>query len=103
MLRMGRHTVLGKWGWKLFARKGNRNVAVTAVARKLVVQVWHLLQGNLPVAVDSDKSFRLKLSNLAVVLGSAVRREVGLAASLAESLKMLLERCNPCPDSIHQT
>ena len=38
VLRMGRHTVLGKWGWKLFARKGNRNVAVTAVARKLVVQ-----------------------------------------------------------------
>ena len=103
VLRMGRHTVLGKWGWKLFARKGNRNVAVTAVARKLVVQVWHLLQGNPPVAVDSDKSFRLKLSKLAVVLGSAVRREVGLAASLAESLKMLLERCNPCPDSIHQT
>lgn len=103
VLRMGRHTVLGKWGWKLFARKGNRNVAVAAVARKLVVQVWHLLQGNPPFALESDKSFCLKLSKLASFLGSAVRREVGLAASLAESLKILLQRCNPCPDSIPQT
>ncbi|MCP5543255.1 MAG: transposase [Akkermansiaceae bacterium] len=29
---------LGQWGWKIFARRGNRNVAVTAVARKLVVR-----------------------------------------------------------------
>ena len=28
VLRMGRATLLGQWGWKLFARKGNRNVAV---------------------------------------------------------------------------
>jgi transposase len=41
ILRMGKATALGQWGWKLFARKGNRNVAVVAVARKLVVQVWH--------------------------------------------------------------
>ncbi|MGA7392026.1 MAG: hypothetical protein WCC08_05540 [Terrimicrobiaceae bacterium] len=30
---MGRATALGQWGWKLFARKGNRNVAVAALAR----------------------------------------------------------------------
>ncbi|MES2570179.1 MAG: hypothetical protein V4710_09015 [Verrucomicrobiota bacterium] len=39
VLRVGRNTTLGKWGWKLFARKGARNIAVAAVARKLVVQV----------------------------------------------------------------
>lgn len=42
VLRMGRTTALGQWGWKLFARKGHRHVAVAAVARKLLVQVWHL-------------------------------------------------------------
>ena len=42
ILCMSGNTVLGKWGWKLFARKGDRNTAVASVARKLVVQVWHL-------------------------------------------------------------
>src|SRR5690606_13021008 len=93
VLRMGRHTALGQWGWKLFARKGNRNVAVAAVARKLLVQVWHMLQGNPPTAMESDKSFRLKLQKLAVVLGASMRRETGLGQSLADSIKTLLQRC----------
>lgn len=93
VLRMGRHTALGQWGWKLFARKGNRNVAVVAVARKLVVQVWHILQGNSPTALETDKSFRLKLQKLAVVLGSAMRRKTGLGPSLSTSVNTLLQRC----------
>jgi transposase len=96
VLRSGRNTVLGRWGWKLFARKGNRNVAVTAVARKLVVQVWHLLKGHPPLVLEAEKSFRLKLHKLAVVLGSALRREIGLAESLADSLEGLLQRCCTC-------
>jgi len=96
VLRTGHNTVVGKWGWKLFARKGNRDVAVAAVSSKLVVQVWHLLQGNPPLAVEAEKSFRLKLRKLAVVLGSALRSEVGLAGSLADSLEGLLQRCSPC-------
>jgi transposase len=93
VLRMGRHTLLGQWGWKLFARKGNRNVAVVAVARKLLVQVWHMLQGNPPTALESDKSFRLKLTKLAVVLGTAARRKTGLGLSLADSVNTLIKRC----------
>ena len=71
VLRMGRATALGQWGWKLFARKGNRNVAVAAVARKLLVQVWHMLSGNPPTALETDKSFTLKLHKLAVILGAS--------------------------------
>lgn len=93
VLRMGRHTVLGQWGWKLFARKGNRNVAVAAVARKLLVQVWHMLQGNPPTALENDKSFRLKLQKLAVVLGTTMRREIGLSQSISDSINTLLQRC----------
>lgn len=33
VLRYGRDTAVGKWGGKLFARKGNRNIAVAAIAR----------------------------------------------------------------------
>ena len=66
VLRNCRATALGQWGWKLFARKGNRNVAVAAVARKLLVQVWHMLSGNPPTALETDKSFTLKLHKLAV-------------------------------------
>lgn len=93
VLRSGRHTLLGRWGWKLFARKGSRNVAVAAVARKLLVQVWHLLQGNPPTARETDQSFRLKLHKLAVALGCAVRQTSGLGQSLATAVKTLLLRC----------
>jgi hypothetical protein len=93
VLRMGRHTALGQWGWKLFARKGSRNVAVVAVARKLLVQVWHLLQGNPPTALETDKSFRVKLQKLAVVLGTALRQKSGLGQSLSDSVNALLRRC----------
>lgn len=82
VLRMGRATPLGQWGWKLFARKGNRNIAVAAVARKLVVQVWHLLSGNPPEALEPSKSFDLKLHKLAVTLGKTTRTKLSLPDSL---------------------
>jgi transposase len=82
VLRMGKDTPLGKWGWKLFARKGHRNVAVAAVARKLLVQVWHTLMGNPPTALEEDKSFATKLKKLTVTLGKALREELSLPTSL---------------------
>lgn len=103
VLRMGRNTTMGQWGWKLFARKGNRNVAVAAVARKLLVQVWHMLQGNPPTALETDKSFKLKLQKLAVVMGTALRQKIGLGKSLSESVKALLERCASAPLELHPT
>ena len=92
VLRMGRNTRLGKWGWKLFARKGNRNVAVAAVARKLVVQVWHMLRGNSPTALENERSFTLKLQKLAVVLGTSLRAHIGLGNSLGECVEELQNR-----------
>ncbi len=78
VMRHGRNSELGKWGWKLFARKGQRNIAVVAIARKLVIQVWHLLQGNPIEAVDSDKSLRIKLVKLVSMVGKARRIEMAL-------------------------
>lgn len=97
ILRMGRHTVLGQWGWKLFARKGHRNVAVAAVARKLLVQVWHILQGNPANAQETNKSFLLKLQKLSVALGAPLREKLALGKSLAESVENLRQRASSSP------
>jgi len=82
VLRMGKNTPLGKWGWKLFARKGQRNIAVVAVARKLLIQVWHLLSGHPPEALESDKGFSVKLKKLATNLGKKLRAELSLPSNL---------------------
>jgi transposase len=97
VLGKGRNTTLGKWGWRLFARKGNRNVAVAAVARKLLVQVWHVLKGNPPDAQETAKSFQAKLQKLLVQLGAKLRKEMGLDGSLTEAVAKLLERAASTP------
>jgi transposase len=97
VLRKGMGIPIAKWGWRLFARKGNRNIAVAAVARKLVVQVWHLLSGNPPLALEADRSLALKLQKLAVVLGKALRVEIGFPAALKECVEALRQRIlQPC-------
>lgn len=88
-----RDSALGKWGWRLFARKGQRNIAVAGVARKLVVQVWHTLQGHPATEAETNRSFRLKLHKLALTLGKDLRREMNLGDTLADAITLLLERC----------
>ena len=95
ILRTGHKTPLGQWGWKLFARKGQRNIAVAAVARKLLVQVWHMLQGNAPTALESDKTFKTKITKLAVSLGTALRQQLDLGRSLQECVSLLARRAIP--------
>jgi transposase len=97
VLRVGGNTMLGKWGWKLFARKGNRNTAVAAVARKLLVQVWHLLSGNPPTALEADKSLSIKLQKLIVVLGRELRAEIGLPANISHCVLELQRRMLTAP------
>jgi transposase len=92
ILRMGKNTALGKWGWALFARKGQRNIAVVAVARKLAVQVWHLLKGHPPTQLESDQSLTLKLERLLVSLGKALRQQLGLPAQIKDCVQELRRR-----------
>ncbi|NET62285.1 MAG: IS110 family transposase [Symploca sp. SIO2E6] len=89
VMRWGRATEIGKWGWKLFARKGYRNVAVAAVARKLATQVWHLLKGNKPELLESSKKREVKLGKLLTTLGKSLRVELGLPEKTAEGIKHL--------------
>ena len=97
VMRSGANTTLGKWGWKLFARKGNRNTAVAAIARKLLVQVWHLLSGNPPTTLEADKSLGIKLHKLVVVLGRKLRAEIGLPANISHCVLELQRRMLATP------
>lgn len=97
VLRMGRNTDLGKWGWKIFARKGNRNIAVVAVARKLSTQVWHLLMGNKPTMLESNKSRSAKFTKVLVGIGKKRRAELKLLGTLDElvgGLNLRLQMCD---------
>lgn len=92
VMRMGRDTTLGKWGWKLFARKGNRNTAVVAIARKLLVQVWHMLSGNPPTTLEADKGLTLKLQRLVSVLDKDLRAANGLTGPINQCVIELKQR-----------
>ena len=59
---------LQKWGLAVAARRG-RNKAAVAVARKLCVAIWHLLQGHPVGALESMKRLQVKLTKLATELG----------------------------------
>lgn len=89
VLRTGSKTTLGQWGWKLFARKGQRNIAVAAIARKMLVQVWHLLCGHPPVALEAGKSLATKLQKLLVALGKEARLQLGLDGKLSQAVAQL--------------
>jgi transposase len=67
---------LHRWGWKL-ALKKHHNQAVAAVARKLVVAVWHLLQGHFTPLLEAGAHLTAKLYKLATVLGRDVLKQLG--------------------------
>jgi transposase len=89
VLRSGKKNALGQWGWKLFARKGHRNIAVAAIARKMIVQVWHLLCGHTPIALEVGKSLAIKLQKLLVTLGKEARHKLGLNGTLSQAVAQL--------------
>ena len=71
VMRSGRSTSLGILGCQIFARKGQRNMAVVAVARNLLAQV------------RSDQSLASKLAMLARTLGSELRVRLALPGRVA--------------------
>jgi transposase len=67
---------LQKWGLAVAARR-RRNKAAVAVARKLCVAVWHVLQGHTIGAFDRLDTLRTKLHKLATDIGVPAIRELG--------------------------
>jgi transposase len=63
--------------FRRIAKKKNRNVAVVAVAHKLVVLAWHMLKNNEPYRYAQPKTLQAKLSRLRI-LATKQKRQGGL-------------------------
>jgi len=67
---------LQKWGLAVAMRRG-RNKAAVAVARKLCVAVWHVLQGHAIGAIERMDTLHTKLHKFATELGVPAIKELG--------------------------
>jgi len=70
-------TPLAHWGRKLLARKGSRNLAVAAVARKLTVAVWYLMRGRWSPLEEVDERLGLKVGKVIGNLGQELLEQLG--------------------------
>lgn len=67
----------GVWGRKLLARKGAPNIAVAAVARKLVVAVWYLLSGHWTALEELDPPLARKVGKIITRVGPQGLQQLG--------------------------
>ena len=67
---------LQKWGLAIATRRG-RNKAAVAVARKLCVAVWHVMQGHVIGAIERMDTLHTKLHKLATDLGLTAIKQLG--------------------------
>jgi transposase len=79
---------LQKWGLALAMRRG-RNKAAVAVARKLCVAVWHILQGHPFGALERVDRLHAKLHKFATELGVAAIKTLGFESKEAFVQKKL--------------
>jgi transposase len=80
------------WGKRLMARKGSRALAVSAVARKLLVAVWYLMMGRWTPLEQIDGRLTQKIGCIISGIGSKTMKELGidrnqLRAAAVETLK----------------
>lgn len=69
ILRCSR-TPLAQWGKKLLARKGQINLVVAAIARKLTVAVWYLMMGRWTPVEEIDLRLELKVTKIIGQVGT---------------------------------
>jgi len=73
---------IGQWGRKLFGRKGSRNLAVAAVARKLTVAIWYLMMGRWTALEEMDELLHRKIGKIITQLGSQGLQQLGKTRQL---------------------
>lgn len=83
---------VSKWGRKLFARKGSRNLAVAAIARKLTVAIWYLCMGRFTPLQELDPRLKLKAGKIITAVGKSALAQIGrtrkqLREEIEQSLK----------------
>jgi transposase len=86
---------LQKWGLSIALRRG-QNKAAVAVARKLTVAVWHVLQGHWNKTLEETTTLLTKLTKLATELGVGTLQELGYASKTAfQEQKLEVLRTHP--------
>jgi transposase len=88
ILRCSR-TSLAQWGRKLLARKGVKNLAVAAMARKMAVAIWYLMMGRWTELEEVDQPLAIKTGKIISQIG-------------AEGLKKLGKKRRAFTQEIHQ-
>jgi transposase len=78
-----------RWAIALKMRKGN-NIAVAALARKLVVSVWYLLKGLFTPLTELTAHLKVKMHKIACEIGRSRIQHMGFA-SLADFERQKLE------------
>ena len=91
---------LAKWGWKLFARKGVKNLAVAAVARKLTVAIWYLMNGRWIPLEEIDDALSMKVGKIISQVGKNGLQHLGktrqiLRAETCQTLKTGISKPKP--------
>jgi transposase len=89
---LSHRSALGCWGKKLMAKKGSRNLAAAAVARKLAVAIWYLLKGKWEILEIVDRSLSQKIGKIISKVGPETLKNIGqdrktLRQQMEESLK----------------
>ena len=64
-----KHSPLHKWGWRLFMKKSNKRIAVIAFARKLLVQIWYLMQGKYTNLKEPSQTLLTKIARVTTIIG----------------------------------
>jgi transposase len=70
-------TALARWGRKLLAAKGSVNLAVAAIARKLTVAAWYLMQGRWTPLEQMDARLLRKVSSMIGSVGQPRLKALG--------------------------
>ena len=84
---------LARWARKLMATKGSTNLAVAAVARRLTVAVWYLMNGRWTPLEQIDERLKLKLGKIISHIGSAALNRRGQTrAQLRRQMQELMRR-----------
>jgi len=91
ILRCSRNP-LAQWGKKLLGRKGSVKLAVAAIARKLTVAIWYLMNGRWTPLSEIDKRLSIKVGKIITHVGTASLRSLGATrqqfrAHICDSLK----------------
>ena len=68
---------LALWGKKLLARKGEYNLVVSAIARKLAVAVWYLMAGRWTTLEQINKGLNIKVGKMISEVGTGALKKLG--------------------------